>query len=183
MVGHGASLVVESPVVDALAPRRSWTGICSSMEQVSVETSGLSLYRLELVPSLWRATQRSGLRIFQHLSIPAIVDRLLAEWKIVPVWELDQSRYSKLEFKVQYGESDYAFISRLLEEAGIAFAFIDRESSGTELVLDDALPSREERPLLPYADNPNQPSEREFVPGPSCFQSTAPSATLTLATK
>jgi type VI secretion system secreted protein VgrG len=120
-------------------------------------------HHLRIVPKLYLLTQRTNYRVFQHLSIPGIVESLLGEARIPHEWRVTRSKYPKLELKVQYGESDYAFISRLLEEAGIAFAFIDRESSGTELVLDDALPSREERPLLPYADNPNQASEREFV--------------------
>jgi len=38
-----------------------------------------STYRFELVPRLWLLGQRRGYRIYQHLSIPDIVDRLLGE--------------------------------------------------------------------------------------------------------
>ena len=37
--------------------------------------------------------------------------------------------YPKLEYRCQYGESDYAFISRLLEDAGITFFFEQDESA------------------------------------------------------
>src|SRR4051794_39724593 len=49
-----------------------WTGVCSQIEQLHAEPSGLSTYALRLVPALWLATQRRNCRIFQHQSIPAI---------------------------------------------------------------------------------------------------------------
>ena len=35
------------------------------------------------------------------------------------LFEVLLGSYPKLEYKVQYGETDYAFMSRLAEEAGI----------------------------------------------------------------
>jgi type VI secretion system secreted protein VgrG len=163
IVGRGAAFVVESPVPRALAPQRCWSGLCSAAEQISAEPSGLSLYRIDLVPNLWRATQRTSLRIFQHLSIPDIVVRLLAEWTITADLEIDASRYSKLEIKVQYGESDYAFICRLLEEAGITFLFEDRDRE-TRLVLADAPESRTQRAApVPYFENASASGTEEVV--------------------
>lgn len=163
LVGRAATVTVQSPVVDALAPRRSWSGLCSVVEQVSVEPTGLSMYRLELVPTLWRATQRSGIRIFQHLSIPDLVAKLLTEWQITPAWEIDRGRYPKLEFKVQYGETDFSFICRLLEEAGITFLFEEREGEST-LVLTDAPHTRTRRLTpLPYFQNASRSGKTEHV--------------------
>ena len=51
---------------------------------------------------------------YQHLAIPDIIDRLLDEWSVERTWEVDRGRYPKLEYKVQYGETDFAFVSRLL---------------------------------------------------------------------
>ncbi len=155
-VAHGTRLVQDGGT-------RTWTGVCSHAEQIQAETTGLSTYHLRIVPRLYLLTQRTNYRVFQHLAIPDIVEALLTEGRVPHRWRVTRSKYPKLEIKVQYGESDYAFLSRLCEEAGIAFVFTDHELKGTELTLDDALPSREERPLLPYADNPNQASEREFV--------------------
>ena len=104
--------------------QRRWTGVCSRMEQVRVEPAGLSTYDLTIMPRLWFLTQRRNHRIFQHQSIPSILQRLLAEWGIEPVWNLDRGQYPGLELRIQYGESDYAFLSRLVEEAGITFFFV-----------------------------------------------------------
>src|SRR5262249_11618191 len=95
---------------------RQWTGIVSYMEQVQgihpqLGEKPLSTYFLRIVPNLWLLTQRRNHRIYQHLSIPDIVDKLLKEWSVEPVWKIERARYPKLEYKVQYGESDYAFMS------------------------------------------------------------------------
>ena len=166
IVGKPASFRVESGFAFALlGGARLWTGICSYFEQTQVEPTGLSTYFLRIVPSLWLLTQRRNHRIFQHLSIPDIVDKLLAEWSIDPVWKIDRASYPKLEIRIQYGESDYDFLNRLLEEAGIAFTLPDEGARGTKLTLDDRLHESEPRetPPVPYVDNPNQAAEREFV--------------------
>jgi type VI secretion system secreted protein VgrG len=97
---------------------RRWAGVCRRIEQVhALETApseaGLSTYALQLVPELWLLTQRRNFRVFQHLSIPEIAGQLLQEWSIDPLWQLGDST-PRLEYRVQYGESDYDFFCRLL---------------------------------------------------------------------
>ncbi|AGP42302.1 hypothetical protein SCE1572_52070 [Sorangium cellulosum So0157-2] len=166
IVGKAAALRVVSGYKWALlGGARYWTGICSYMEQTQAEPTGLSTYYLRIVPRAWLMTQRRGYRVYQHRSIPDIVDELLGEWAITPVWQIDRGKYPKLEYKIQYGESDYAFMSRLLEEAGIAFVFPDNDAKGSQLTLSDKLHSGEPRPAPPihFVDNPNRASEKEFV--------------------
>ena len=117
LVGQGASLAIESGLAFAHAAKRTWTGVCRHAAQIRAEPTGLSTYEIVIVPSLWLLTQRRDHRVFQHLSIPDIVDRVLSRWGIGPTWRVDRGAYPKLEHKVQYGESDHAFIGRLLEEA------------------------------------------------------------------
>ncbi|MGK3961299.1 type VI secretion system Vgr family protein [Sorangium sp. So ce118] len=148
--------------------RRTWTGIVTDAElvhavQPAAGQKGLSTYRVQIAPELFRLVQRRGNRTFQHLSIPDIIDALLAEWSIEKVWRIDRGRHPRLEYKVQYGESDYAFFSRLLEEAGIAFTF--PEDQGGRLTLCDRLEASPVRPgpPIPYVDPPGQAFDREFV--------------------
>jgi len=146
---------------------RKWKGICSQIEQVRVEDSekGESTYSLTIVPTLWLLGQRSGYRIFQHLSIPDIVQEILREWKVEFTWKIDRGAYPKLEYRVQYGESDLSFISRLLEEAGIAYTFPDENGAGTRLEFNDALAAGKPHPRSPlnFADSPNRSSPDEYV--------------------
>ncbi|MBI4705786.1 MAG: type VI secretion system tip protein VgrG [Deltaproteobacteria bacterium] len=121
IVGKPAALRVASGLKHARVGERRWTGICSAVEQMQAETKGLSTYRLHIVPEIWLLTKRRGHRLFQHLAIPDIVDSVLGEWGIKPVWR-DRPECPKLELRTQYGETDFAFVSRLLEEAGISYS-------------------------------------------------------------
>lgn len=143
---------------------RSWSGIVNYIEQVQAQSAeaGLSTYRLNIVPDLWKLTQRVNHRIFQHLSIPEIADVLFGEWGIKPVWQADRAACPPLEMRVQYGESDFNFLNRLLEEAGIAYIFKDLDGA-TTLVLSDSLHTGIARPAIPYVDNPNEAAQKEYV--------------------
>ena len=150
-VGREAAFVLTG----AIERRRRWTGLCSRMEQTRVEPNGLSTYELTLVPRLWLLTQRRNHRIFQHQSIPDILDALLAEWGIEPRWSVNREAYPGLELRIQYGETDYAFLSRLVEEAGISFFFLDDLDQGSLLVFNDRPHANDPRAArLPFVDAP-----------------------------
>jgi type VI secretion system secreted protein VgrG len=150
-MAHGLSGVIDG------GPGRQWSGVVQAMELVRVEEAGLSTYRITLVPALWMLTQRSNNRLFQHIAIPDIIDALLGEWDIEARWHVDRAGYPALELRTQYGESDFAFFSRLLEEAGITYHFVFDPERGTELHLDDHPQGAEPRSLpLPFVDSPGQ---------------------------
>jgi len=156
LVGRGAAFAAATGVAHALVGGRAWSGICRAMDLVRVEPTGLSTYELTIVPHLWQLTQRRNHRLFQHVSLPDIVDRLLAEWSIEPLWKVARDDYPKIEIRVQYGESDYDFLCRLLEEAGITFLFADT-GGASQLVLDDRPHSGAPRAAaLPFRDSPGQ---------------------------
>ncbi len=168
LVGQSAVLEVHPGYANVLFEgARIFSGIVSFIEQAQAEESdrGLSTYHLRIVPRLWLLTQRVNHRIFQHLAIPDIVDALLDAFAVEHTWKIDRGSYPKLEYKVQYEESDYVFLSRLLEEAGIAFTFDDSDGKGSVLVLGDALHQGTTRagPPILYVDNPNETAEKEFV--------------------
>lgn len=144
---------------------RCWKGIVRFVEQTHAQgkTSGLSSYYIQIVPDLYKLTQRTNHRIFQHLSIPDIVKRIFSEWGVTASWEIDSAASPPLEFKVQYGESDYRFVCRLLEEAGIGFMYRDIAGTGGILIMSDRLHNGQPRPALPFVDNPNEAAQKEFV--------------------
>jgi type VI secretion system secreted protein VgrG len=145
IVGKPALFRVVSGVAWAHLDTRLWTGVVSEMELTRVEPSGLSTYALSIVPNLWMLTQRTNSRLFQHQSVPEIVTKLLDEWHIAHELRLEKDKYPKLELRVQYGESDFTFVSRLLEEAGISFYFEDDLIDGSQLILHDRPHANEPR--------------------------------------
>jgi len=138
---------------------RRWHGLCVAAEfiRASEDGGGLATYEFVLRPALWRLTQRVNNRLMQHLSIPAMVTRLLEEWGIAHEWRVAQDQYPKLELRTQFGETDFAFFSRLLEEAGISYWFADPgpDEAESRLVLGDTPVANEERAAgpIPFTDD------------------------------
>jgi len=164
LVGRAAGVRSTAELALRLQSPRLWTGVCSFIEQVAAEPTGLSTYHLRIVPAFWLLTQRRNYRIFQHQSVPEIVRSMLAEWNLESTWKIDASRYPKLEYRVQFGESDHAFVSRLLEEAGIGYALV-AEGRATRIHFDDAPQSAERRggPPVRFFDRPMGWRDAEFV--------------------
>ena len=91
--------------------------------------------RVTARPRLFRLTQRADCRVFQDLSAPDIVKKVLVGAGIpddAQKWQTAGS-YPARVYTAQYRESDFAFIQRLLSEEGIAFA-VD-SSSGADVVV------------------------------------------------
>jgi type VI secretion system secreted protein VgrG len=113
-----------------------WSGIISEIHQLRSEEAGLSTYHLTLSPKMWLLTQRSNCRVFQQMSDLDIVRSVLGATGITPTVEVARPGKTR-KYRVQYQETDFAFVSRLLEAAGITY-FFRRGEDGSTLVLSDA---------------------------------------------
>jgi len=131
--------LLHRPAFLAFAPDGS--GVHGLVHQAAQGESGnrLTRYRLTLVPQLAYLAHRTNQRIFQHLTVPQIVARVLEEHGI----QADAYRfglgpvvYPPREYCVQYDESDLHFIQRLCEEEGIHYHF-QHGASGHVLVFGD----------------------------------------------
>jgi type VI secretion system secreted protein VgrG len=95
-----------------------------------------------------RLTLRSGYRIFQELTTQEIVDKVLKEAGIEPAtiaWRL-AGQYAKRTYCVQYGETEWAFVTRLLADEGINAWFDQTDDETPRLVLGDGPSSHESIP-------------------------------------
>ena len=116
--------------------------------------ASLTLYEIEIMPELALLDERTDHRIFQDLDVVAILAEVLASYGglvAVPDAQLVEVRPPR-EYTTQYGETDLAFVSRLLEENGIAF-FFDHFASSRWILCDT--PARYVRPLdgpIPYLE-------------------------------
>ncbi|ROM63716.1 type IV secretion protein Rhs [Pseudomonas brassicacearum] len=102
-------------------------GIHGQVYSVAQGDSGkrLTRYQISLVPRLAYLRHRINQRIFQHLSVPAIITRVLKDHGIQSdAFQFSLvGQYPEREYCVQYGESDLAFIERLCAEVGIHYHF------------------------------------------------------------
>jgi len=111
---------------------RYFNGITSRFSQAE-RTETMTRYTAEVVPRFWLLTRRARSRIFQHKTVPEILDTVLEG--------LDKrvsllGTYEPRDYCVQYRETDFQFASRLMEEEGI-FYFFEHTDSGHTLVLGD----------------------------------------------
>lgn len=96
-----------------------------------------SHYRAILVPWLWLLTMTADSRIFQKASVPDIVEKIFQEKGFADFTMKLHSSYTPREYCVQYRETDFNFISRLLEEEGIYYYF-EHESGKHTMIIADA---------------------------------------------
>ena len=130
------SLVVGQSFTTAVAPGRIVSGMVESIEQLESPTAQ-GQYRLRLVPSLNRLKYRSTSRTFYGMTVLDVVKTLLNEAGVTNTEYRVAAASPSRELTVQYQESDFAFISRLLEEAGIHYHF-ETSPNGDKLVFSDA---------------------------------------------
>ena len=95
-----------------------------------------SNYTATMVPFFWLLTRTSDSRIFQGLSVPDIVEKILKEKEVLDYEIKLHSSYDKRDYCVQYRETDFNFVSRLIEEEGIYY-FFKHEDKKHILVLSD----------------------------------------------
>ena len=97
----------------------------------------LSLYRVEIVPALWFMSLSSDCRTFENMSALDIVEKVCKAAGVTDVKRQVTTPPPTLPYVVQYHESDLAFVSRMLEDAGIYYTFEHTDDKHT-LVFSDA---------------------------------------------
>lgn len=95
-------------------------------------------YSARVVPWLWLLTQTSDCRIYQQKSIPDIVKAVFREHGTSNFEDSLTGNYSPRDYCVQYMETDFEFVSRLMEEEGIYYFFRHEKDKDT-LVLCDSV--------------------------------------------
>jgi type VI secretion system secreted protein VgrG len=128
--------------------QRFFDGICSRISQGKKGTT-FTEYSAEVVPQLWSLTRKRNSRIFQNLSVPDILRRVLTGMTPVPSYQL-LGTYEARDYCVQYRESDFDFASRLMQEEGIYY-FFTHSSTGHTMVVSD---TPKGHPLVRGGPNP-----------------------------
>ncbi len=107
---------------------------------ISVEDIGLlqggDVYAAELRPWLWMTTLSEENRIFQNKSTVEVIHDVFAAQDFSDFTVKAAGTYPPREYCVQYGETNFDFISRLMEEDGLYY-FFDHSGSVEKLILAD----------------------------------------------
>jgi type VI secretion system secreted protein VgrG len=126
---------------------RVFSGLCVSMEKLGYY-QGNWYYLAELRPWFWLLTRSQDCRIFQEMSTPDIIADILSTHGLTDYENKLTGTYDPRTYCVQYRESDYAFLCRLMEEEGIYFYFKnDLNSTAVEkLILCDSVSAHSDVP-------------------------------------
>ncbi|MFH1844711.1 MAG: type VI secretion system tip protein TssI/VgrG, partial [bacterium] len=99
-------------------------------------------YGIQLHPWLWFLTRTADCRIFQNKKLPDIIKEILAEFGFSDIEDCLSGNYEAWDYCVQYRETAFNFISRLMEQEGIYYYFKHDEDKHT-LVLSDSYSAHE----------------------------------------
>jgi type VI secretion system secreted protein VgrG len=184
------SLVSEAPIDGAALLHQpvSWTvhdpdetprvfhGVVRAFEAGAAIGRGLSTSTITVVPWFWFLTRTTDCRIYQNLSVPDIVADVFGRFGLSDFRNDCTNAAAVRDYTVQYRETAFDFVSRLLEDEGIAYRYETTAESHT-LVLFDAVAqyvectphgSVEYRPELAAAPVVSMWNRRvEFIPGKS----------------
>jgi type VI secretion system secreted protein VgrG len=115
---------------------RYFHGIISDFLNAGV-VGGYQLYQLTLKPWFWLLSHSLDSRIFQELSVPAIFEKVLKDKNGFSDYSVRlNAEYSPMEYCVQYQESDFSFVSRLMEQQGIYYYFVHEKEKHTLVFAD-----------------------------------------------
>ncbi|UVH57214.1 type VI secretion system tip protein VgrG [Variovorax paradoxus] len=94
------------------------------------------VYRASVRPWLWYLTRTSDCKIFQNKSVVDILDEVLGEYGFAFEKKLGAT-YRQRDYSVQYQETDFAFVSRMMEHEGIYYYFRHEKNQHTLVLADD----------------------------------------------
>ncbi len=151
----GTDVSVRLNLDDGQGGERYFHGLVSHFEQIQ-ESGVVATYRAVIVPHLWLLTQTRDARIFKDRDALYVIEQILAVHGIN--FNSDgvsgASNYRVRPFCVQYDESDFDFIMRLMEKEGIYYWFSQENGSHTMNLADgpsahDPCPGYSELPFYP----------------------------------
>ncbi len=132
----GKTMTVEIELAEGSIKSRHFDGFVTKFSYLG-HFEGFAHYKAKLRPWLWFLTQKQDSRIFQEMTVPEILEKVFKDINNFSEFESKlKGKYRKWEYCVQYRESDFNFVSRLMEQEGIYYYF-KHDKDGHTLILSD----------------------------------------------
>jgi type VI secretion system secreted protein VgrG len=125
IVGQKVSISLSRPDGSS----RHISGYVSRFTQGATDDRMFTHYHAQVVPWLWFLTRQADCRIFQNLAVPDIISQVFNLFDFKDFRLSLKNTYPQLEYCVQYRETSFNFVSRLMEEFGI-FYYFDHSTEG-----------------------------------------------------
>jgi len=113
------------------------SGYVSRFTQGETDDRYFTHYHAQVVPWLWFLTQQADCRIFQNMAVPDIISKIFDAFDLKDYKLSLTATYPQLEYCVQYRETSFNFVSRLMEEYGIFYYFDHTTQDKHTMVLSD----------------------------------------------
>ncbi|MCV2864493.1 type VI secretion system Vgr family protein [Albidovulum sediminicola] len=115
---------------------RQFTGICTSIRFLGL-CQGFGHFEAKVRPWLWFLTKRRDNRIFQAMTALDVIKQVFSDSGFSDFRDATSATYAERDYCVQYRESDFDFVCRLMEEEGM-FYYFEHEGEVEKLVLADS---------------------------------------------
>lgn len=125
IVGQKVSITIHLPD----GTPRYISGYISRFTQGDTDDRFFTHYQAQVVPWLWFLTRQQDCRIFQNLAVNDIISQVFNLFDFKDFRLSLKNTYPQLEYCVQYRETSFNFVSRLMEEFGI-FYYFDHSTQG-----------------------------------------------------
>ncbi|MEO8240857.1 MAG: type VI secretion system tip protein TssI/VgrG [bacterium] len=125
-----------------------FSGICISVEDLGHQDS-IDLFAVELRPWPWLLTLGSENRVFQGLKTGEIIEKVFRDAEFTDFVNKISDAGEPREYCVQYGESNFDFICRLMEEDGYYY-FFDHSGSTETFVMADGISAHKNAGKVPF---------------------------------
>ena len=152
LLGQSMSIRVDLPE----GGERYFNGLVARFVQLG-RHGNFAAYNVTLRPWLWFLTRTADCKIFQEKKVPDIIKEVFDDNGFTDVEDLLGGDYRTWGYCVQYRESDFNFVSRLMEQEGIYY-FFKHEEGKHHLVLCDSYSSHE--PVPDYEQIPFFPPDQ-----------------------
>ena len=147
IVGQKVSITLQLPD----GSPRYISGFVSRFTQGETDERLFTHYHAQVVPWLWFLTRQADCRIFQNMAVPDIISEIFDPFDFKDFKLNLKSSYPELEYCVQYRETSFNFVSRLMEESGI-FYYFDHTTQGKHtMVLADQSSNLDDSPSSPIS--------------------------------
>jgi type VI secretion system secreted protein VgrG len=132
MIGKKVTVSIE----DYSAKKRYINGLVTKMVLMGSDYKHTTC-QIEIHPWLWQLTLTSDSKVFQNMSVPDIINSVFQDNGCSDFKKKLTGSYKERIYCVQYQETAFDFISRLMEEEGILYYFEHTETVHTMVLADD----------------------------------------------
>jgi type VI secretion system secreted protein VgrG len=116
---------------------RYFNGMVNQFAQSGSDTNFMH-YQMEVVPWTWMLTRYADCKIFHNKKVGDILEQVFQDRGFQDYNLSLNGGYSPLEYCVQYRETDFNFISRLMEQNGIFYFFQHEKGKHTMVIADSS---------------------------------------------